>query len=213
MPLVEEVEQALKCSIGNVEFGVLLFYLVHIEHAPIQIRYATIDSFKLMIMFGSIESIMEEIDQKAFIELIKETVLAFLLACPLQFVAQIIWIAIQEAFLLNEVTEHQAVEHHRCVPLFVLVLLIINMVVNAGNKFCKVAVLFLKPGIEVLGNFLRIDEESRLHFFYDVENRRIVFERERKTLHFLEQESGLVKCVVFHQHHIALLHFLYGCYP
>ena len=86
--------------------------------------------------------------------MVEEAILALLLARPLQLVAQIIYIAIQKTFFLNEVAEHQAIEHHRGVPLFVFVLLIINMVVNACNKFGKVAVLFLKPGIEIFGNLL-----------------------------------------------------------
>ena len=107
-----------------------------------------------MAVLGSVEPVMEQVDKKALIEMVEEAILALLLACPLQLVAQIIDITIQETFFLNEVTEHQPVEHHRGIPLFVLVLLIINMVVNACDKFGKVAVLFLKPGIEIFGNLL-----------------------------------------------------------
>ena len=44
------------------------------------------------------------------------------------------------------------------------------MVVNARNELGEVGVFLLEAGIEVLGDFLGVDEESRLHLLDDVKD-------------------------------------------
>ena len=88
------------------------------------------------------------------------------------------------------------------------------MVVNTRNELGEVGVFLLEASIEVLGDFLGVDEESRLHLLDDVKDGGcLVIEREGESFHLLKQETGLIDCVVFHQYQITLLHFLDGGYP
>ena len=154
VPFVEEIEETAESLIGYVKSGIVLLYLVNIEHAAVQIGDAPIDGFKRLVVVGCVQSVMEQTNEEAFVELVEEAVFALILLCPLQLMAQVIDIAIEEAFLLNEVTEHETVEHDTGVPLLVLVVLIGQLVVNARNKLGKVRMLLLKTCIEVLGDFL-----------------------------------------------------------
>ena len=53
-----------------------------------------------------------------------------------------------------------------------------------------------------------------MHLLNDVKNGGcLVVEREGEPFHLFKQEAGLIHRVVFHQHQIALLHFLDGGYP
>ena len=214
VPLVEEIEETLECLISYVKPCIVLFYLVNIEHSAVQIGDAPIDGFKCLIVVGCVQSIVEQTDEEAFVELVEKAVFALVLLCPLQLTAQVIDIAIEEAFLLDEVAEHKAVEHDTGVPLLVLVVLIGQMVVNARYELGEVGVFLLEAGIEVLGDFLGVDEESRLHLLDDVKDGGcLVIEREGESFHLLKQETGLIHRVVFHQYQIAFLHFLDGGYP
>ncbi len=214
VPFVEEVEETAESLVGYVKSGIVLLYLVNIEHTAIQIRDAPIDGFKRLVLVGCVQSVVEQADEESLVELFEEAVFALVLLCPLQLMTQVIDITIEETFLLNEVAEHEAVEHNAGVPLLVLVVLVGQVVVNACNELGEVGVLFLEACIEVFGDFLGVDEESRLHLLDDVKDgRRFVVEREREAFHFLKQEAGLVGCVVFHQHQVAFLHFLDRGYP
>ena len=83
MPFIKEVEETDKSFISNIQISIIPFYLVHIKHSAIEIRYASINIFKVLIMLWRVKSIMEKVDEEAFIEFIKEAVFAFLLASPL----------------------------------------------------------------------------------------------------------------------------------
>ena len=153
MPLVEESKQALKSLIGNVERRILLFQFVNAEHATIQIRYASIFLHKVLLMAWRIQTIVEQADQETTIEGIVEMALAFLALHPSQFVAQVVGIQIEETFLLNEVAEHQSIEHDRGVPLLVAILLEVRyLVVYTRNIFGEIGVFLAKTSIEVFSN-------------------------------------------------------------
>ena len=77
-----------------------------------------------------IKSIVEQLRKETTVER-EELSFSLPFPNPFQLVLQVVEITVKEAFLLYEVAEHQAVEHHRRVPLLVVVVLCLNMVVNA----------------------------------------------------------------------------------
>ena len=186
MPLVEEVEQTDEGIVGNVEFGIILFNLMHIEHTAVEIGNAAIHIFEIAVVFRRVQSAVEESGQKTFVETAEEAVFASLLLRPFQLVAQIIHIPVEEAFLLDEIAEHQAVEHYRGVPLLVAVVLVGNLVVDARNELGEVGVLFLESCIEVLGDLFGIDDEGSLHPFHHIGDSASLVQFERQALDFLE---------------------------
>ena len=109
VPFVEEIEETAESLVGYVKASIVLLYLVNIEHTTIQIGDAPIDGFKRLVMVGCVQSVVEQTDEEAFVELVEEAIFAFVLLCPLQLMAQVIDIAIKKAFLLDEVAEHKAV--------------------------------------------------------------------------------------------------------
>ena len=121
-------------------------------------------------MLRCVKSTLEERDEKPLIECVEETVLAPFVLCPFQFMLQVIHIAVEESFFLNEIAEHQPVEHHRGIPLFVAVLLVVNLVVDARDELGEMGVFFLESGIEILGELLGVDEECLLHTRDDIGN-------------------------------------------
>ena len=202
MPLVEEGKQAFKSFISNVKRRILLFQFVNAEHTTIQIRYASVFLHKVLLMAWRIQTIVEQTDQETTIERIVEMPLSFLTFHPSQLVSQVVGIQIEETFLLNEVAEHQAVQHDRGVPLLVaiwyllrlisLFVFFINIVVNTRNVLGKVGVLLAEARIEVLGNLLRIDDEARLHLFLHIYNGGVFIQGETKVFHLLEEEVCFV---------------------
>ena len=120
-PLVEEVEEALKGSVVDVDVLVVAFYLMLVEHAPIEVGNLAINQFKLSLMAGCIESVLEELNEEALVERLEELIIASLLLTPCQLVSQIIDIAIEKTLLLNEIAKHQSVEHHRGIPLLIAI--------------------------------------------------------------------------------------------
>src|SRR5258708_32245043 len=99
---------------------------MHIEQAPIEIGYRAQQYFEFWRMDSLAESLVEEFQQEVAIEAMELVLAAFLLHAP-QAVREIIGIAIEparqlrieEALALDEVDEHQAVEHERGIPLAV----------------------------------------------------------------------------------------------
>ena len=87
VPFVEEIEETAESLIGNVKSGIVLLYLVNIEHAAVQIGDAPIDGFKRLVVVGCVQSIVEQADEESFVELVEEAVLALVLLCPLQLMA------------------------------------------------------------------------------------------------------------------------------
>ena len=67
---------------------------------------------------------------------------------PRQLFTQIVDIEVEETLLLDEVAEHQSIEHHRGVPLLILVLLRFDAVINPRDVLGKAGVLLAETGIE-----------------------------------------------------------------
>ena len=69
----------------------------------------------------------------------------------LQTVAQVLWVAVEKSLLLNEVNEHQPVQHDRDVPIF------ITGIADSLNELLKLVALLLKAIVESPGGSLNIE--------------------------------------------------------
>ncbi len=81
--------------------------------------------------------------------------------------AQVVGVAVEKALLLNEVDEHQAVEHQRRVPFKV------RRRLDALDELHEGGVFGLETFVEFLGDF--IDVEGRFGFARHVEQRELIF--------------------------------------
>ena len=90
-------------------------------------------------------------------------------------------IAVQELLLLDEIDEHEAVQHKRGVPLAV------GHGGNALNESQKTLVLFLEAFVETLGDALHV--KSLLHLAGDINNGQLLFffEADSQILDLLDQ--------------------------
>src|SRR5574344_1077729 len=165
-------------------------------------------------MSGRIQSVLEQMDKKLQIERTEEFISTPLLFAPFQFITKIIGLSIQEAFLLNEIAEHQTVEHHRSVPLLVAVLFqICDLVVNTRDKLGKGVVLFFETSIKVLGHLLTVDGESALDAFlyvYDCCDFCIV---KRQVINLGKDKVRLIGTLVFDSDQVTLFHLAYRRHP
>ena len=191
LPLVKERKQRNKGFIGNVYLGIFTLYLMAVKHTAIQIRDAPELLLKLPVVGRFVQSIRKEAGQKTTIEGGKETVFATLLATPVQLIAQIVHIAVQKTFLLNKITEHQAVKHHRGIPLLVSVVLFGQFVIYAPNEFCKCLMFLAEACIKVLGNFFGIDRESTVDSRLHIDNSCPLSRVKLQILHLREKEVCL----------------------
>ena len=98
---------------------------------------------------------MEQPQQKVAVEGL-EFVLALGLTDHLQAVAQVVGVAVQEALLLDEVDEHQAVEHQRRVPLQV------GVSFDALDELEERRVFVFEPLVELLGDLVDVESSSAL---------------------------------------------------
>ena len=85
-PGVEEVEQTDEGLILDVDVGIVVLQLMLVEHPSIQVGYAAIHLFKVSVVLGLVQSIVEKPGEEASIEGLEEAVLPLLLAYPMQFV-------------------------------------------------------------------------------------------------------------------------------
>ena len=108
-------------------------------------------------------------------------ILAQLLARALQAVAQVVLVAIQEALHLDEIDEHQPVEHHRNVPALQV------FVGDALQKLEESVVFGLEALVEALGDSLHV--EAGPHPAGHVHDRQpfLFFQAEGQGLQTLDQ--------------------------
>ena len=128
---------------------------------------------------------------------------------PRQFIAQIVIVAIEEAFLLNEITEHKAIEHHRSVPLFVTVLGCLELIVNTGDEITEGGVLLAETGIEIFGQFLGVNLEGVIDTLTHIGDSDgvLLVDTECETIEFLIEQFRLVGSGVLNEYDITLLRF------
>ena len=132
----------MPCRDLNV-FTVKCLKLVFLKDAAVEVGDFAEQTFHLSAPFGF--RLREPLKEKWTEEVSVVSVDVFLLAI-FQLVAQIIYVVVQKTFPLDEVDEHQTVEHHRGVPLLHL------FIGNAFEKFKECVMLFLETVIKLLGN-------------------------------------------------------------
>ena len=148
--LVEEGEDALEDGVGDRD-GLPVFPLqvmgqkqpaIEIGDAPQQLRFVSGERSLGFVR----EALEEQREQKIAVETVPPAALA-----RRQLVLQVIRVAVEEALLLDEVDEHQAVQHHRGVPG--------PVVVNgdAADELQEVGVLALEIFVELLGDLLQVE--------------------------------------------------------
>ena len=174
-PRVEEPEQAYKRLVGNVDVGIVAFQLVLLEHATVEIRDAPVHILELVAVPGRVQPAVEQLRKETTVECLEEAVLAAFLLHPFQFLLQVVKIAVKEAFLLDEVTEHKAVEHDGRVPLLVTVLGCRNLVVDTRDKFRESVMFLAESRIKVLGDFLRVHGKRSLYALFHVHDGGLFF--------------------------------------
>ncbi len=97
-----------------------------------------------------IEAVVEQPPEEAAIEGV-ELILTQGIANPLETVAQVVLVAIEEAFLLEEIAEHQAVEHERGVVGHDA------LVGNALDELLEGVLVFLEVGVEFFGEAVAVE--------------------------------------------------------
>ena len=99
----------------------------------------------------------------------------------LETVPEIIRIAIEKAFSLNEVEEHQPIQHYRGVPF------VVALVWNAGDEFEKGRVLFPELFVETFRDaFVDVAGGAACDIW---QGQALFFvERDEETFEFLDEE-------------------------
>src|SRR5574344_2629743 len=165
-------------------------------------------------MSGRIQSVLEQMDKKLQIERTEEFIFTPLLFAPFHFITKIIGLSIQETFFLNEIAEHQTVEHHRSVPLLVSVLFQIrDVIINTRDKLGKGVVLFFETSIKVLGHLLTVDGKSALDAFlyvYDCCDFCII---KRQVIYLRKDKVCLISSFIFDSDQVTLFHLAYRRHP
>lgn len=112
--VIKEVEEPLECFVGDFNFSVALFQLVWFEETTIEIRDVAEQFFKITIELSIVlvfaKTVMEELDQEVVVERLK-LILPFCFTYSLHAISQVVDVAVEEPFLLDEVDEHQPIEH------------------------------------------------------------------------------------------------------
>ena len=118
--LVEKIEQLLESLVGYIDPGIAFFQLVDLEKAAVKVGHLAEQLFQVAVEFAFLcyfpKPVMEEPEKKVAIEGL-EFILTLGLADQSQPVTKIFRVAVKKAFFLDEVHEHQAIEHERGVPL------------------------------------------------------------------------------------------------
>lgn len=156
-------------------------------------------------MNRGVQSVVEKLNEETFIERIKEAVFALFFSYPFKFMSQIVEIKVQEAFFLNEIAEHQAIEHNGSVPMLVFVFLVCYVIIDARNKLDKSRVFFLESGIKIFSDFFGVHCESTLHLRAEVNDSCIFANVERKALDFGVKQISLFSGFIFNENEVSLL--------
>ena len=105
--------------------------------------------FKVLASFLAPQRLVKESEKKVAVEGV-ELVLAVLFAHLAESIAEVVSVPIQKTLSLNEVNEHQAVEHHAGIPL------LIGAVGDTADELQECRVLLLEPVVEAFGDPLDI---------------------------------------------------------
>ena len=122
-----------------------------VEYAAVEVRHLAQQDYKLgwPVSLGFAQAFVEQPQQELAVEPL-ELVGAVLFLHHLQAVAQVMLVAVQEALLLDEVDEHQPVQHQGGVPVLV------TLRGNSGDELLEVGQLLAEPLVETLGYALDV---------------------------------------------------------
>ncbi len=152
--LIEEVEQLFEGLVGDVDIGVAFFKLMDLEKAAVEIGDLAEEfcqvGVELALIGGFAKAVVEEAEQEVAVKRLK-LVLALRLADHLETVAQVVHIAVEKSLFLDEVHEHQAVEHEGRVPLE------IGVALDALDELEKNRMLGLEAVVKLPGDFIHIE--------------------------------------------------------
>ena len=122
-----------------------------VEDAAVEVRHLAQQGDQLgrPFSFRQPQPFVKQAQQELAVETL-ELVGAVLFLHHLQAVAEVVLVAIQEALLLDEVDEHQPVQHQGGVPVPVA------LFGDSGDELLEVGQLFAEPFIEALGYALDV---------------------------------------------------------
>ncbi len=211
VPFVKEIKQTDKRLIRDIDVGIVGFELMLVEHTAVKIWNFPEDRLKVTGMFRGVQAVMEQTAEETAVEVV-EFIITLVSPHIIQLVAQIIHIKIQKTFLLNEVTEHESVEHNRRIPLLVAVVLGLYIVVDTCYKLRKSLMLLLEPGIEILRDFLGVHGKCSLHLSAEIDNICLLVKIKCDSVDLLIDNLG-IGIVVFNKHKVAFLVRAYRHHP
>ena len=156
--LIEEREELLKRLVGDGDLRVRALQHMHIEQAAVEIGHVAQQRLEFWCMHTLTQPLMEELQQEIAVEGV-ELILSPFLLHETQPVGEIVGIAIeparcfcvQEALALDEIDEHQAVEHERGIPLA------ISLRVNPTDEIQERSMFAFEAVIELLRDALDIE--------------------------------------------------------
>ena len=132
---------------------------------------------------------MEEPEQEVAVEGVELVSSSQRLQCP-KAVAEVVAISVEEALLLNEVHEHQAVEHYGRVPLAVL------LPGHAPDEVQEKVVLSLEPLVEPPCDSLDIERGPRPPRDVDDRDAGFLVKAENQSVELLDQRLTRLPFVV-----------------
>ena len=191
LPFIEEGENILKRFVIDLDVIVFSFQFMDIEETAVQIRNFTEFHFKSVRAFllRRSEVVMEQHQQELAVKAEKPVFSVHLLAF-MELIGKIVDIPVQETFFLNEVTEHQAVHHQRCIPLLIRIRFVGNGVVDPGNKRHESGMIFFEGVVEFLGDLFRVLGEVLVDAFQHIDQRDVflLINGEQQIFHFLVKQ-------------------------
>jgi hypothetical protein len=113
-----------------------------VEHASVQIGDAAQKFFEVRSAVLVSQPFVEKAEQKIAVKRV-ELILAVFRNRPVESVTKVVRVPVQKSLTLNEIHEHQAVEHDRCIPL--LVGLVLDAIDELEKRFALRIELPVKP--------------------------------------------------------------------
>ncbi len=130
-----------------------------LEHPAVEVRHIADEPLDLSgsLLLG--KTVVEQREQERAVERV-EAVLAEILADSTHPVAEVVGVPVEQPSLLDEVDQHEPVEHERAVPLAVGTLLVpggTGNIWNALDRLDKGVLLLLEAVVELLGDGVGIE--------------------------------------------------------
>ncbi len=198
MPLVatEEGEERLEGRVGDVDAGVVALQFLRLEEAAVEVRHVADESAQARVAGDSrrIQSLMEQPPEELAVERVKAgsgfAVPELAGRYAPEPVLQIRWVAIEEVLLLDEIDEHQPVEHQRGVlgPL--------PLVRQPLDEPLEHVALCLEVVVELFRDLVSVEGLAESVQRRDQPECLLLLEREGDRLEALDQVLGLPRRVL-----------------